>query len=40
MRYLARISYDGSKFLGFQRLKNDKGVENFSKKRDSYTWCG
>ena len=28
MRYLARISYDGSKFLGFQRLKNDKGVQN------------
>ena len=28
MRYLARISYDGSKFLGFQRLKNGKGVQN------------
>ena len=29
MRYLARISYDGSKFLGFQRLKNGKGMQNY-----------
>lgn len=29
MRYLARISYDGSKFQGFQRLNNGKGVQNF-----------
>ena len=28
MRYLANISYDGSKFLGFQRLSNGKGVQN------------
>jgi len=28
MRYLARISYDGSKFQGFQRLNNGKGVQN------------
>ena len=28
MRYLARISYDGSKFEGFQRLPNGKGVQN------------
>lgn len=28
MRYLARISYDGSKFLGFQRLPNGQGIQN------------
>ena len=28
MRILARISYDGSKFLGFQRLENGQGVQN------------
>lgn len=28
MRLLARISYDGSKFLGFQRLTNKRGVQN------------
>ena len=28
MRYLARISYDGSEFQGFQRLNNGKGVQN------------
>ena len=28
MRYLAHISYDGSKFQGFQRLNNGKGVQN------------
>ena len=28
MRYLARISYDGSHFEGFQRLKNGNGVQN------------
>ena len=28
MRYLARVSYDGSKFWGFQRLNNGKGVQN------------
>lgn len=28
MRYLARISYDGSEFLGFQRLNNGRGVQN------------
>lgn len=28
MRVLARISYDGSKFYGFQRLSNKKGVQN------------
>lgn len=28
MRYLARISYDGSKFLGFQRQNNGCGVQN------------
>ncbi len=28
MRILARISYDGSKFMGFQRLENGKGVQN------------
>ena len=28
MKYLARISYDGSQFEGFQRLKNGKGVQN------------
>lgn len=28
MRYLARISYDGSKFMGFQRLNNGRGVQN------------
>ena len=27
MRYLASISYDGSKFYGFQRLKNKKTVQ-------------
>ena len=28
MRYFARISYDGSHFEGFQRLKNGRGVQN------------
>lgn len=28
MRYLAHITYDGSHFMGFQRLKNGKGVQN------------
>ncbi len=28
MRYLAKICYDGSKFQGFQRLNNGKGVQN------------
>ncbi len=28
MRYLVRISYDGSKFQGFQRLNNSRGVQN------------
>ncbi len=28
MRYLARICYDGSKFEGFERLNNGKGVQN------------
>ena len=28
MRYLARISYDGSHFEGFQRLNNGRGVQN------------
>ena len=28
MRYLAIIKYDGSKFEGFQRLNNGKGVQN------------
>ena len=28
MRYFARISYDGSDFEGFQRLKNGRGVQN------------
>lgn len=28
MKYLARISYDGSKFQGFQRLNNGLGVQN------------
>lgn len=28
MRYLARIMYDGSKFQGFERLNNNKGVQN------------
>ena len=28
MKYLARISYDGSKFEGFQRLNNGRGVQN------------
>lgn len=27
MRYLASVSYDGSKFYGFQRLKNKKSVQ-------------
>ena len=27
MRYLASVSYDGSKFYGFQRLKNKKTVQ-------------
>ena len=27
MRYLMRISYDGSKFKGFQRLKNEDSVQ-------------
>lgn len=27
MRYLATISYDGSKFYGFQRLNNEKSVQ-------------
>ena len=27
MRYLASISYDGSKFYGFQKLKNHKSVQ-------------
>ena len=28
MRILARIAYDGSKYLGFQRLNNGKGIQN------------
>ena len=28
MRYLARVSYDGSKFHGFQRLNDGSGVQN------------
>ena len=28
MKYLAIIKYDGSKFEGFQRLNNGKGVQN------------
>lgn len=28
MRYCAHISYDGSKFLGFQRLNNGRGIQN------------
>lgn len=28
MRYLASVSYDGSKFYGFQRLNNKKSVQN------------
>ena len=28
MRYLASISYDGSKFYGFQKLKNHKTVQS------------
>jgi len=28
MRYLVRICYDGSKFMGFQRLNNGDGVQN------------
>ena len=28
MRYLAKISYDGSKFYGFQKLKNYKTVQD------------
>lgn len=28
MRYLGKISYDGSEFEGFQRLNNGKGVQN------------
>lgn len=28
MRYLARVSYDGSQFQGFQRLNNGRGVQN------------
>jgi len=28
MRYFARICYDGSKFSGFQRLNNGRGVQN------------
>ena len=28
MRILARIAYDGSKYLGFQRLNNGKGFQN------------
>ena len=32
MRYLARVSYDGSKFYGFQKLKKEKSVqENIEK---------
>lgn len=27
MKYLITLSYDGSKFYGFQRLKNDKSVQ-------------
>jgi len=27
MRYLARVSYDGSKFYGFQKLNNKKSVQ-------------
>ena len=27
MRYLAKISYDGSKFYGFQKLNNHKTVQ-------------
>ena len=27
MRYLIKISYDGSKFFGFQRLKGKKTVQ-------------
>lgn len=28
MKYLAHISYNGSKYYGFQRLNNQKGVQN------------
>lgn len=28
MRYLARLSYDGSNFEGFERLNNNKGIQN------------
>ena len=28
MRYLATISYDGSKFYGFQRLNNEKSIQD------------
>ena len=28
MRYLMRISYDGSKYNGFQRLKNNESIQN------------